>query len=116
MAERRLSLADQVLVNALIFLANQRLEHVGNTDLALDVIREVLPACSTDIPQMEAPIRAAVELMALGPRRAKMRGAWGFARSAAGDACAQFAFWRAGLALDALRSATTTTGKTDAAA
>ncbi len=115
MSGRRLSLADQVLVNCLIFLAHQVREHAANTDMVLGVIGEVLPACSNDIPQMEGPIRTAIELLALGPRRNAMRGEWGFARSAAGDACAQFAFWRAGLALDALRAATNT-GKSDAAA
>lgn len=106
MTQQRLTLADQALANTLIFLAVQTIED-ERTDMALRELRELVPAASREIQWMNKLANAALDIMTTAPgRRSKQSGAaWAAAQMTLRAAVADFAFWRGGLALDALRAA-----------
>jgi len=116
MSSRKLTLADQALANVLIFLAVQVQEDAARTDMALAELPALLPQASPEIPAMARLVHAGFGAMAAGPRRRapEHSGTWAGARLDLCAAVADFAFWRAGLALDALRT-TTPDRKGDAA-
>lgn len=102
---RKLTLADQALANALIFLAAQMTQD-ERTDMVLRELPDLLPAASRDIRWMAALAAAGAEVMTAAPRRGQKQHApaWAAAQLTLRAAVADFAFWRGGLALDALRA------------
>ena len=105
MSSPRLSLAYQALANALIFLSAQVTQD-ERTEMVLRELPELVPAATLAIRQMGALAAAGQEIMAAAPKRGRKEGAtaWATAQMSLRAAAADFAFWRGGLALDALRA------------
>lgn len=104
-APQKLTLADQALANALIFLAAQVIED-DRTDMVLRELPDLLPAASREVRCMAVLAAAGLEVMAAAPRRRQkdFGPVWAKAQMTLRAAVADFAFWRGGLALDVLRA------------
>jgi hypothetical protein len=104
-AAPKLSIADQALANALGFLACQRIED-DRTAIALAQLADHLPPPGAVPPSgVMLPLHgAAREVLRAAPDRGGGRGsvAWCQAMLTASAAVADFLFWRASLAVDAL--------------
>lgn len=105
-APRKLTMADQALAHLVGFIATQRMVDDRNTVLALDLLREIEPHVTRDIPQMAALAAAAIEMIAAYPDRSKKGGAmpWCAATWSASSAASAFLFWRAAVATEAWRA------------
>lgn len=94
MADTRLTLADQALINAMIVITAPRLGHGENAVMVLEMLGDLTAAANRNNPKLAKLIEAA-EAMWGGERfSAEMR-----ARSALADV----ALWRLGGALEALK-------------
>lgn len=101
MAEPRLSLADQVLANALAFLAVRLISDPRREDLMIAEIREAVALASAH-PQAQRLAKAARVYLAVideAPHDLRHRS---LASTHIATPVADFLFWRAGLARDAL--------------
>lgn len=96
-----LTLADQVLVNALAALCVAVVHDAGRERMLIEVLAEVLPATTPGHPQLE-PLRAAAEQFLNNPVIELPREA--AARLRAAEPLAAFFTARAGLALEAFRA------------
>lgn len=98
-----LSLADQVMVNALAALVLAPVATVPEREMLIDVLAEVLPRVNRHHPKLTGLIEDAEMLT-----QASMRGPVGMGRTTAllmvARGLTEFFRWRAGLALDALRN------------
>lgn len=95
MADTRLTIADQVLINAMIVIAAARLGNHENARLAMEVIGETLPSVNRANPKLTALIEAAENICA------DTRLAFGMS---AGRALADVAMWRLGGALEQMKA------------
>lgn len=103
MAEPRLSIADQVFVNAFLVLVLPEGTDPKRQELARGVIADVLDRVTRNHPYLEPMIEEAEIMLAaqkLNPkeRRAEMFGA----TFRGGRLASHFALWRCGLAQEAL--------------
>lgn len=103
---RGLSVAQQVLVNSLGFLAVQVIED-DRWPLVLAVLDEALAAAPRDTALAERLCAAAEAIRATAPLRNRpgSHADWAMAMMATQAVLAEVFFWRGGLALDALRAA-----------
>lgn len=105
MADDRLTLADQVLVNAMSYLTTVPGGEPENMTMTIAAIREVLVDCSDEHPRM-APLCAAAERMLSVQRVADLRtrsNAFAAAAADARRALSRIYLHRAGAALDRIR-------------
>lgn len=103
----RMTLADQAFVNAMMVITAPTFGDMANRELALDRVRELLPKINRTHPHLTALSEAAgLVLNAAGmtPGRAKTE-AMSSAILRVRWAVADFAMWRLGLALEAMRGA-----------
>lgn len=99
----RLTLADQVLVNAMLAAVLPMVADLPRRRMHLAVIEEVLPQVARDGTRMAALAKAAEEMVAaMEVPEADRAGAWNHARWGASEALARFAEWRLGLARGAM--------------
>lgn len=97
MSDLKLTLADQVLINAVGALCAQPFQDKSaqaDARMMLDIIDDVLPHVSRQAPLIDALAKAAAEL------RATDREAKGWAQYNARSAIADILRWRTGLAYD----------------
>lgn len=98
---RRLSLTDQAIANALIFV------HASTPDpdrqkrrSVLELLSELLPDASRDIPIMQELVRAAIAVIATDER--PREAAYVSARIDLRTAVYNFSYWRLAMAYEAL--------------
>lgn len=89
-----LTLADQVMVNATLWLILTRDAGSSDAKAVEDILREVLPDCSEDHPFAGDVAEAARDLLANASRAGPLRARHFLAR---------FAYWRMALAWDRYR-------------
>jgi hypothetical protein len=94
MADPRLTLADQALINAMIVVTAPRLGHTENARMVTEMLGELAAKANRDHPKLEPLIEAAEAIWGGERFSAEMR-----ARSA----LAEIALWRLGQALDAMK-------------
>lgn len=104
MAEHRLTLNDQFVVNALIYLVSTVTPEPGEERMVLECLAGVLPRCLGEAPNM-GPVLAAAECYVAATRAGpgERREAMFRAHIVAKAAIKPFALWRMGLIQDALR-------------
>jgi len=94
MADTRLTLADQALINALIVATAPHLGHGDNARMARGLLGGILAHVNRGNPKLTALIKAAEQMHAGGGYATDLR-----ARSALADV----ALWRLGGALEAMK-------------
>ena len=104
MADQRLTLPDMLFANALAFLAVRLVSDPAREDLMIAQLRDTLPRLSAH-PQMQRMALAARCYLAVldeDPGSLRVRG---LASTHIAGACADFLFWRAACAREALAQA-----------
>lgn len=92
MADTRLTLADQALINAMIVITAPRLGYRHTARMVLEILGELTAKANRDNPKLAPLIDAAVALASGAPAEIRARGA-----------LADVALWRLGGALDAMK-------------
>lgn len=106
MADMRLTLADQVAVNILGWVASNVIEDLDTEKALLRELEAVLPHVSTHHPKIAPLLPAAAELIAVRLAAFDRRGLWAPKLRLAGP-MADFFKWRAALACEAFRDRVT---------
>jgi hypothetical protein len=101
MAEARLSIADQLVANALIYLAARVVEDRDRDGLMIEALRLALPQTSGH-PVIAPMVAAARVLLGALDEVPRSQAAISAARLHAAGPVANFVFWRAALAHAAL--------------
>lgn len=110
---QRLTLSDQVFVNAMAYVAGGGHLDEARAEVALKLVREVLPVISRGHVFLEPVAEQADRIVAISKikDRAYQRAVYTSARYRASCALQDFFFWRLGLANEALRVGRKNEGK-----
>lgn len=100
MADLRLSLADQVLVNVAAAIALPVIRPDAREAMLMEIVAEAIGRGNPDNPKMLPIVTSLSTLMTMPPADRRRE----FERMALRDALAEFFTWRASLALAALRN------------
>lgn len=100
-----LSRHDQILLNALGFIVALTVED-KRLPMMIEVIAEILPQAEAHSALTDALHAACREVLVAWPSRNRpgQHANWAYAMLRAQSACAAVFYWRAGMALDALRA------------
>ncbi|WP_101339748.1 hypothetical protein [Cereibacter azotoformans] len=106
MADQRLTLADQVLVNILGWIASNVIEDLETEMALLRELEAVLPHVTKHHPKIAPLLPAAAELIAVRLAAFDRRGLWA-PKLRLSAPMADFFRWRTGLAIEAWRASVT---------